>query len=220
MNPVRLEIIQDDPTAAPRLSRIMPAVINRYVPEWSFIEFCDNIDTLLIAAATDYRCRANRSSWWNNGVTIWVGWFLGLILSGSSDDAFPDTFLVVSIVVCILSLVTIRIWMNCSTGVKPAAETLSDIRLECEAMSKRTTCASFHLATSPLRMIHFQQYLNKIPIEYIAVSVSDTGFELIRDMSERMKENDTVTNTGSGVPHSADHTKSAVTSDYRQLDMV
>ena len=227
MNPVRLEIIQDDPTTAPRLSRTMPAALYQYVPETSFAEFRDKIDALLRAAATDYRCRANRSSWWINSVMFWFYWFIIMIFNGlfTFDSGIPDRFykmMVISIVICVLHLGAMIIWMNRSTGAKPATETLSEIRTECLAMSTRTPCASFHLVTSRFSMILVRQYLNKVPIEYIEVSISASGFE-VANGSDAMIHTDTLNTSkkaSSGVPHPAVQTTSAVTNDYRQLDLV
>lgn len=229
MNSVRLEIIQDDPTTAPRLSRIMPAILYKYVPERTFIEFCDRIDVLLNAAATDYRCRANRLSWWTPSVIFWVYLIIIMIFSGqftsdAGDLGLSYKFLVILIVICVLHLGTIGIWMRRSTGVKPAIETLSEIRAECEAMSNRTPCASFHLVTSPLSMTYLRQYLQKIPIECIEVSISAAGFELLGNMNDGVVRKDAVniscTNISSNALHPAVHTTSAVNSDYRQLDVV
>jgi hypothetical protein len=98
--------------------------------------------------------------------------------------------------------------MNRPTGVKPAAETVADIRMECEAMSNRTPCATFHLVATPNQSILVRQCLKKIPIDHIDVSISATGFQVLG------------TSTGNDVPHPAVHTTTSVTNDYRQLDMV
>ena len=229
MSPIHLEIIQDDPTSAPRLSRVMPAVLYKYVPESSYVEFCNNIDALLSLADTDYRCRARQSSWWSFGVMFWIYWvfFMFIQVVAHKDDASELSdrfyrFLIVCFAICVLHLGAIRIWMCRPTGVPPAADTVSEIRAECEAMTNRTPCASFHLITSTSSMIILRQYMNKTPIERIEVNVAAVGYEY-EVSSDRILQNEahiSNRNTSSGVPHSAVHSESAVTSDYRQLDVV
>ena len=111
-----MEIIQDDPTSAPRLSRVMPAVLYKYVPESSYVEFCNNIDALLMLADTDYRCLARRSSWWSFGVMFWIYWFFGtflhVVVSKDDGSELSDrfyTYLIVCFAICVLHLGAIRI---------------------------------------------------------------------------------------------------------------
>jgi hypothetical protein len=125
-------------------------------------------------------------------------------------------------IVSIIYLVTIRIWMNCPTGTTPATETMKEIRAECEAMTKRTPHASFHVVLSPLATALRGHHLYANPIAFIEVSVSVVGFELARMKAglPRSEAFNTRGSKNSSVPPPALQTTSAVTNDYQQLGIV
>ena len=211
MNPIQLEIFQDDAMAAPRLSRVLPAVLYNYVPEHSYIEFCNTIDELLRLAAVDYKCRADRFRWWSYGILFWFYWFFAIFLSyclaeNSGEDDYIRIHLpvfIVSIVICPIYFFVIRTWINSSTGVVPATDTVRRIREECDAMTYRTPYASFHLVTTSPYTPCGGGHLYENPIVRIEVSVVATGLDV-----------------GKVYPLPTVNTSSAVTSDYQSLEVV
>ena len=222
MNPVRLEIVQDDPVSAPRLSRVLPALLYNVVSESSYFDFCDKIDSLLCIAAVDYKCRANRLLWWNLGMLFCWILILTMYVLSSLAGKYYTLIAIIVIMICIIYLVTIRIWMNCPTGAAPATETMKEIRAECEAMTNRTPHASFHIVLTPFATSLRAHHLYTNPILFIEVSVSVVGFEIARmkaGLPSIAAKNNSGSNTNS-VPPPALHTTSTVTNDYQQLDIV
>jgi hypothetical protein len=229
MNPVRLDIIQDDAAAAPRLSRTLPAVLYNIVPESSYADFCNKIDPLLSLAADDYKIRARRNLWSNYGAIFWMVWFLicfiGSLSHSIDGSSVPDQYFyitVASFAVGLIYMVIMRIWMNTSTGVTPAAQTMQTIRDECAAMTKRTPHASFHVVLTPLATALRAHHLHANPIACIEVSVSVIGFELARangGMTNMEMHHANGTKTAD-TSHPAVSTTSPVTSDYLPMNIV
>lgn len=232
MNSIKLEIIEDDAAKAPRLSRVLPAVLYNIVTERSYIEFCDKIDALLAIAAVDWKCRANRLAWSNYGVFFWTLWFVGFFMmntrylfdddSGNTPPKLYYILLLSSFAVCVGYFVVIRIWMVQPTGAPPAAETMQEIRAECEAMTKRTPHASFHVVLSPLATALRGHSFARNTISCIEVSVSVDGFELAKTnngVRSTEAHNNSEIKT-SDAPRSAIHATSVVSNDYQQLHIV
>ena len=223
-SPIRLEIIEDNAVTAPRLSRVLPAILYNVVAESSYLDFCDKIDPLLSLAAMDYKCRAKRLLWWNLGFTFWVvvffGCYFATLLELSKSDLFHYLTCIFAIV-GISYLVIIRIWMNCPTGTTPATETMKEIRAECEAMTHRTPHASFHVVLSPLATAVRVHHLYANPIQFIEVSLSVVGIELARTTGLPRSEahNTSGINTLSATPPAV-LAASTVTNDYQQLGIV
>lgn len=211
MSPVPLEFIKDEFLHPQRLSRILPATLYSYVTETSYIEFCNKIDALLISVNTEFKCREKRLAYWNFGLPLWFGWFLGILINYST---FSFYFMIVSVAICVIYMGTIRIWMNCSTGEKPVEETVREIHAECEAMTNRSPGASFRLVTSPLLTKSFRIY----PINHIEVNISPFGMGEQGKLNDGMKQNEPSYSTDDSRPVAP--TTSAVTSDYQQLDVV
>ena len=219
INPVRLEIVQDDHVTAPRLSRVRPALLYDIVAETSYIDFCTTIDALLSRMAVDYRCHAKRLLWWNLGMAFWIvvlcGFYFAALLQLKSVLFYYSAY--TCFILSIMYMVTVRIWMNCPTGTIPATETMKEIRAECEVMTNRTPHASFHVVLTPFATTlrgHHHLYAN--PIGFIEVSVSVVGFELAKakaGLTPSAAPNTNENNKGN-VSLPALHTTSTVTSDY------
>ena len=231
MDPVKLDIFQDDAVTAPRLARVLPAVLYNIVTERSYIDFCNKIDLLLSTAEADYMIRANRLRWSNYGYLFWVLWFSGCyfgVMTRSSDTyTMSDLFFYIStasVVACIIFTAAMWIWMNCSTGVTPATTAIREIRDECEAMTNRTPHVSFHVVLTPLATALRAQHSHANPITCIEVSVSPIGFELAKSnvgmISTENAKRSASGNRPADMSHPAVSTKSPVTHDYQQLDIV
>jgi hypothetical protein len=205
MKPIRLDVFQDDAMAAPQLSRVLPAALYNYVPETSYIEFCNKINELLSLVAADCKCREYRLRWWRYGSLFWLYWFFALLLSVLSESGVNSVrrlLFIVSITMFPVSMIIIWEWLISPTGVAPAADTVLKIREECEEMTNRTPYASFNLVTSQLHTTSVGG-LYKNPIERIEVSLSASGLDV-----------------GKASSHPTVNTTSAVTSDYHPLEVV
>ena len=228
MNAVRLELIKDNPKTPPRLSRVLPAVLYNIVPESSYIDFCNKIDSSLSIAAADHTIRAYRLLWSNGGIAIWSLWFFGfficVILLQDGKSAISDIYLYImaaSAVVCAIYMTAVRIWMNSPTGVTPAVVAIREIRDECEAMTNRTPHASFHVALTPIAKA-FRSQMHSNPIACIEVSVSVIGFELARSNGgmQSSEISNTNGNTSVDVSHPAISTTSPTSNEYQRLNIV
>ena len=211
----------------PRLSRVLPAVLYNIVPDNSYTDFCNKIDSLLILAAADYKIRAYRSTWSNYGYLFWLFWFLVcyivFIHSMFNDTSIPDRYFIIaatSVIICIIFTVTVRFWMKGSTGVTPATQTILEIREECEAMTNRTPHASFHVVLTALATALRGRDLLVNPIAYIEVSVSVIGFELAKTnvglLSTDIRDGNG--NNTANISHPAVNSTSPVTNNYQTFD--
>ena len=223
MNPVRLQIIRDGTVSPPRLSHALPVALHNIVPEGSYSDFCNKINSLLCLAAADNKIRANSSIWLKCGIAcLSLGISVCLIGAIWYMDKLSNSmlFFYMGITVLIASYIheaTIRVWIESATGVTTASRILREIREECDTMSNRTPHASFHVVLSTFGTTAIRnKQLHVNPIACIAVNLSGIGFEIAR------------TNVGAISTeihdairiNTATITTSPVTNDYQPLHIV
>ena len=209
---------------APRMSRTLPAALYGNVDTIVFQAFCDRMDDLFKQLDTEQRRRKNRFWWTYGALNFWLLFsiFAPLLFdSPALDDADTELSISVPLCVCILHICAIWVWTARPSNTKTDAETIRDIRLECEEMSNRSPFVSFQIVFMPVPTIARGGCLFMNTVDHIVVSVS-TAASLNGAAADAVI--DTVTDKHYGrveaipdISVSAVHAKAVENGDYQQL---
>jgi hypothetical protein len=177
MSSTRLEVFTDDPNAAPRISRTIPAALYGIVHATPFRTFCDKLDGLLDQLDAEQRRRRKRFWWMYRSIYIWFLYFVVFapIFFTKVSDSFPIVPLLVSLCICVIQLCTVWGFTERRAGVKTDAEVMREIRLECEEMTNRTPYASFQVVVKSVAIVARGWWLKMSTVDHIAVSISSAA---------------------------------------------
>lgn len=166
MSSARLEVINDDPTVAPRMSRSLPAALYGIVNVADYEAFCNKLDELFDALDSEYRRRKKRFWWMYGGIYAWFMYFIVFA------QIFDYQYTMLSFFLCAIHISTVLMCTARPTGVKPDKETMRDIRTECEAMTNRTPYVSFHVVLMSTPAAARGAWLQMNTIDHIGVSIA------------------------------------------------
>jgi hypothetical protein len=170
MSSARLEVINDDPAVAPRMSRAIPAALYGIVTSNAYEEFCNKMDELFDSLDAEYRRRKKRF-WWMYGAIF--SWYMFSLIFGISLVMESDyAALFALIILCATHIGTVWYCTARPAGVKSDAESMRDIRLACDEMTNRTPFVSFHVVLMPTPAAARGAWLQMNTIDHIAVSIS------------------------------------------------
>jgi hypothetical protein len=174
MSSARLEVITDDATIAPRMSRALPAALYGIVDAAAYQSFCVKLDELFELLYAEQRRRKKRFWWMYGAIYMWVLYFIIFtpIFFTSYDDGDSTASGWVPLCLCVIHICTVLVFTARPAGVKTDAETIRDIRLECEEMTNNTPFVSFHLVLMPVRMGARCAWLEINTVDHITVSIS------------------------------------------------
>ena len=169
MSSARLEVITDDPTVAPRLSRSVPAALDGIVSTVAFRSFCEKLDGLFDELDAEQRRRKKRVWWMYGTIYFWVVYLL-VIVPTNADSSIT---MLVSLCLCALHISTVWTCTARPAGAKADSATLRDIRLECDEMTNRTPFVSFQAVLMPVPISgRISAWLQMNTVDHIVVSVS------------------------------------------------
>lgn len=173
MSSARLEVITDDATVAPRMSRALPAALYGIVDATSYQAFCVKLDELFELLYAEQRRRKKRFWWMYGAIYMWFMYFIifAPIFFNTYDGDSAASGLV-PLCLCVIHICTVWACTARPAGVKTDAETMRDIRLECEEMTNRTPFVSFHVVLMPVPTVARGAWLQMNTVDHIAVSIS------------------------------------------------
>ena len=180
MSSARLEVITDDDNVAPRISRTLPAALYGDVNVDSFQTFCDRMDGLFDQLDAEQRRRKKRFWWMYGAINIWAIIFFIFLPMYTNFPVYDNSYSIIFYLVaalmpfCLCVICMCTIW-GCTAppnGAKSDAETMRDIRLECEEMTTRTPGVSFHVVLMPVPSGARGAWLQMNTIDHIAVSIA------------------------------------------------
>lgn len=178
MSSARLEVITDEPSVAPRMSRALPAALYGIVNAAAFQAFCDKLDGLFDQLDAEQRRRKKRFWWMYGAIYIWIMYFfvfapIFFTSPGFDDsDSFPVASVFVPLLVCAIHIGTVWGYTARPAGVKTDVEVMREIRLECDEMTNRTPFVSFQVVLMPIPTAARGAWLQMNTVDHIAVSIS------------------------------------------------
>lgn len=217
MSSARLEVITDNDNVAPRMSRTLPAALYGNVNVDSFQTFCDRMDGLFDQLDAEQRRRKKRFWWMYGAINIWIISFIipSFPVFDNSSSILRVAATLVPFCVCVIFMCTVWGCTAPPTGAKTDAETMHDIRLECEEMTNRTPGVSFHVVLMPVPSGARGAWLQMNTVDHIAVSIASltSVHSAICTMAD--KHDGVVEATGSRKP--VVYAKAVADGDYQQL---
>jgi hypothetical protein len=168
MSSARLEVINDDPSVAPRMSRTLPAALNDIVAANAYEEFCIKMDELFESLDSEYRRRKKRFWYMYGAIYFWVMFF---IIAGINLEEYA----LFALMFCAVHIGTVWFFTERPAGVKSDKESMRDIRLECDKMTNRIPFVSFHVVLMAIPAASRGAWLQMNTIDHIAVSISPSA---------------------------------------------
>jgi hypothetical protein len=166
MSSARLEVIRDDATVAPHMSRGMPAALDGLVTQVAFDAFCDRLDALFALLDAEQK-RHRRSFWWIYiTIYLWFMYFLFFI------PIFKLKYIQYSAPAFFVHIVLVGFCTARPTGAMTDKELLHLIRCECDEMTRQTPFVSFHTILMPVPSVARGAALQVDTVDHIGVSVS------------------------------------------------
>jgi hypothetical protein len=174
MKSSRIDIIADDPTIPPRISRTLPAALQDIVSDAAFIEFCDIMDTLLVTLDKEECQRLRKRNWWASFMpNVSTPLFILFIFIAATDmSSNRSSYIAIGVWWTMIILYAIGIVRFLPPTKVDTAPSIQSIQSECDAMTHRT------LPGLTFRVVMVEKSIPKhaIPIiDYIEVSRSTDG---------------------------------------------
>jgi hypothetical protein len=167
MSSARLEVIKDDATIAPYVSRGMPAALDGLVSQGAFAAFCDRLDALLDSLDAEHKRRKKRFWYMYGAIYLWFMYFFVFAPIFELGDSLPYTS-----VACLLHIALVWFFTARPAGVKTDKELMRLIRSECDEMTRQTPFVSFHTVLVPVPAAARGAWLQMDTVDHIGVSVS------------------------------------------------
>jgi hypothetical protein len=169
MASTRLEVVKDDASVSPYMSRSIPAVLEGLLTQASYDVFCGTINGQLDLLDTEHKRRKQRFWYMYVSIRVWI-WYVLLSLPFTSK--LNVLYWPISMMVCVFQLSTIWRITARPTSTKSDKELLRLMRSECETMTRNTPFLSFHLVLIPIAAGARGAYLQMDTVDHIEVSVS------------------------------------------------
>jgi hypothetical protein len=140
-----------------RMSETLPTVLHSIVADDALFAFSDQIDVLL--EAIDVIHRRHRLRLWGviNSCTFWLVCLYVLLI-------WATAFSLVAVILWPFQIAAVWLYTSLPKNHRTEKEAMCDIRIECDAMSKCTPYATFHLILTCEE--------TKNTIDHIAISLS------------------------------------------------
>ena len=171
MSSARLEVITDDAAIAPRMSSAFPAALYGIVNATAYQAFCVKLDELFELLYAEQRRRMKRFWWMYGAIIMWLMCFITFTPT-SYDNGESAASVLVALCLCVIHICTVWVCTARPAGVRTDAETMRDIRMECEDMTNRTPFVSFHVVLMPIPTVARGAWLQMNTVDHIAVSIS------------------------------------------------
>ena len=175
MSSARLEVITDEPSIAPRMSRALPAALYGIIDATTFQAFCDKLDGLFDQLDAEQRRRKKRFWWMYGSINIWIMLFFFFFPSYLIMGSLPVVPVLVALLICAIHICTVWAYTARPEGVKTDVEVMCDIRLECDEMTNRTPFVSFQVVLMPIPTAARGSWLQMNTIDHIAVSIATSA---------------------------------------------
>jgi hypothetical protein len=172
MSSARLEIIRDEPSIPPRLSRALPAALYGIVDASVFQAFCDKLDGLFDQLDSEQRRRKKRFWWMYGTIYIWFIFFCFFAPIAFGSYSSPVGAALVALCLCVIHIVTVLAFTARPAGVKTDTEVMREIRLECDDMTNRNPYVSFQVVLMPISTAARGAWLQMNTVDHIAVSIA------------------------------------------------
>ena len=172
MSSARLEVITDEPSVAPRMSRALPAALYGIVDATTFQTFCDKLDGLFDQLDAEQRRRKKRFWWMYGAIYFWFMYFFVFVPLSSIPDSTPVFSVFVPLSLCAIHICTVWGYTARPEGAKTDAEVMREIRLECDEMTNRTPFVSFQVVLMPIPTAARGAWLQMNTVDHIAVSLA------------------------------------------------
>jgi hypothetical protein len=166
MSSARLEVIKDDATIPPYMSRGMPAALDGLMAPGAFDSFCDRLDALLDLLDAEHKRRTKRFWWMYGAIYVWFMYFF-IFAPISGFDYLPFTA-----VACFVHIASVWFCTARPSGAKTDKEVMRLIRSECDEMTRQTPFVSFHTVLVPVPAAARGARLQMDTIDHIGVSIS------------------------------------------------
>jgi hypothetical protein len=166
MSSARLEVIKDDATSPPYMSRSMPAALDGLVNAEAFDAFCDRLDVLLDSLDAEHKRRRKRFWYMYGAIYFWFLYFLIFI------PTFQMKYVPYTAVAFVVHVALVRFCTARPAGVKTDKELTRLIRSECDEMTRQTPFVSFHAVLVPVTVALRCASLQINTVDHIGVSVS------------------------------------------------
>jgi hypothetical protein len=166
MSSARLEVIKDNATVAPHMSRGMPVALDGLVSQVAFDAFCDCLDALF--ALLDAEQKRHRRGFWWIYITIYV-WSMYFIFL---TPIFKLKYIQYSAPAFIVHVGLAGFCTARPASAMTDKELLHLIRCECDEMTRQTPFVYFHTILLPVPSAARGAALQTDTVDHIGVSVS------------------------------------------------
>lgn len=172
MASARLEVVKDDVSVSPYLSRSIPAALEGLLTQASYDAFCDIINGQLDLLDAEHKRRKKRFWYMYVSIRLWI-WFLILSLPFASH--LDLLYWPIAMMVSVLQISMVWFYTARPKGTKSETELLRLMRSECEAMTRSTPFLSFQLVLIPTSAGARGAYLQMDTVDHIEVSISPSA---------------------------------------------